>query len=400
MEKIQLAFFFINGFFISRLMIKADIPQRFVFYLLNKGQLSLTYIILILIVSSSILSFLIPNAITVLTMLPVIELLRKAYSENYSNFKGLSTLLALSVIYGANIGGMGSITATPANGILVGFAELQGIANSQQLNYSEWLMWAVPMVIIFIIIAWLVLIVSFRTFQFKERLQNIKNIFESKENPIFRMSILLTSLFFLSSVILSGLLNIFSEASIIIIILSSIIFLMFLIFLFLFSFKINNEKIKLLQLKDLYTNLPKKGLIFVGVIIIIGGILYFSGLINFFSKYIINFIPLDAHPLLFYFAIALITSFSTELLSNTVIQMAMFTLIVPVAIALGIPPLKALIIITFACTSAFMSPIATGVNGLAFGEVKGVSLKKMLSVGFIMNLLGAFFISLWIHIFL
>ena len=54
-----------------------------------------------------------------------------------------------------------------------------------------------------------------------------------------------------------------------------------------------------------------------------------------------------------------------------------------------------LIIITLACTSAFMSPIATGVNGLAFGGVKGVSFSRMLLVGFIMNIAGALLISVW-----
>jgi sodium-dependent dicarboxylate transporter 2/3/5 len=42
-----------------------------------------------------------------------------------------------------------------------------------------------------------------------------------------------------------------------------------------------------------------------------------------------------------------------------------------------------------------MSPIATGVNGLAFGGVKGVSFTRMLLVGFIMNIAGALLISSW-----
>ena len=42
-----------------------------------------------------------------------------------------------------------------------------------------------------------------------------------------------------------------------------------------------------------------------------------------------------------------------------------------------------------------MSPIATGVNGLAFGGVKGVSFRKMLGVGLIMNIAGALLISIW-----
>ena len=60
------------------------------------------------------------------------------------------------------------------------------------------------------------------------------------------------------------------------------------------------------------------------------------------------------------------------------------------------PGLEMLIIITLSCTSAFMSPIATGVNGLAFGGVKGVSFSRMLVVGFIMNIAGAGLITSWV----
>jgi sodium-dependent dicarboxylate transporter 2/3/5 len=45
-----------------------------------------------------------------------------------------------------------------------------------------------------------------------------------------------------------------------------------------------------------------------------------------------------------------------------------------------------------------MSPIATGVNGLAFGGVKGVSFSKMLIAGFILNIAGALLISSWVLI--
>jgi solute carrier family 13 (sodium-dependent dicarboxylate transporter), member 2/3/5 len=47
-----------------------------------------------------------------------------------------------------------------------------------------------------------------------------------------------------------------------------------------------------------------------------------------------------------------------------------------------------------------MSPIATLVNGLAFGGVKGVSVMSMLVVGFFMNITGALLISSWTLFFI
>ena len=118
MDKIQLIFFFISGFLVSRLMIKARLPQRIVFWFIGKKKLSLAKILFYLIAIAAFLSFFIPNAITVLTLLPLLELLRRSYEKANGPSRSVATMLALATIYGANIGGMGSITATPANGIL------------------------------------------------------------------------------------------------------------------------------------------------------------------------------------------------------------------------------------------------------------------------------------------
>jgi sodium-dependent dicarboxylate transporter 2/3/5 len=64
--------------------------------------------------------------------------------------------------------------------------------------------------------------------------------------------------------------------------------------------------------------------------------------------------------------------------------------------SIGFSALEVLIIITLSSTCAFMSPIATGVNGLAFGGIKGVSFARMLLVGFFMNIAGAMLIAGWV----
>jgi sodium-dependent dicarboxylate transporter 2/3/5 len=111
--------------------------------------------LLYLVALTAFLSFFIPNAITVLTLLPILELLRKAYAE-VAPKQGIPTMLALSVIYGANIEGMGSVTATPANGILVTYAELNHVAGRDYLNFAPWLIWGIPLVFCFVMVAWLI----------------------------------------------------------------------------------------------------------------------------------------------------------------------------------------------------------------------------------------------------
>ena len=86
-------------------MIKARLPHRIVYWFIGKRHLSITIILFYLIAISAFLSFFIPNAITVLTLLPLLELLRRSYEESNGSSKNVATMLALSVIYGANIGG-------------------------------------------------------------------------------------------------------------------------------------------------------------------------------------------------------------------------------------------------------------------------------------------------------
>jgi sodium-dependent dicarboxylate transporter 2/3/5 len=153
----------------------------------------------------------------------------------------------------------------------------------------------------------------------------------------------------------------------------------------------------LLKIPDCYNELPTKGFIFVGIAVVLAGILYAFSVHELLSHWAGIIIPPGVTAITLFFLVALATSFSTEVLSNTAVQLSFFVMALPLAQTLGVPAIEVLIIITLSCTSAFMSPIATGVNGLAFGGVKGVSFRKMLVVGFWMNIAGALLIAGWIR---
>ena len=399
MDKIQLIFFFIGGFAVSRLMIKARLPHRIVFWFIGKKHLSITKILFYLIAISAVLSFFIPNAITVLTLLPLLELLRRSYEASNGPSKNVATLLALSTIYGANIGGMGSITATPANGILVTYAVLNDIPGTQYLSFASWLAWGIPLVIIFVSIAGLVTSVVLRPWRHQQR--NIQPPFDAGEtyHPFQKITVWMTVFYFLSSFILSLLMMYFDGRTILILFISGILTLLFILFLFLFPVKTDPEtdtRQVLLTLADCYNELPTRGFIFVGIAVVLAAILYAFKIHEFFAGWAASIIPTGIPVYALFFLIALATSFATEVLSNTAVQLSFFVIALPLAQTLGLSALEMLIIITLACTSAFMSPIATGVNGLAFGGVKGVSFSKMLVVGFVLNIVGALLISSWV----
>ena len=399
MDKIQLIFFFISGFAISRLMIKARLPHRMVYWFIGKRNLSITGILFYLIALSAFLSFFIPNAITVLTILPLLELLRRSYEEANGSSKDVATMLALSAIYGANIGGMGSITATPANGIMVTYAVLNDVPGTQNLSFASWLVWGIPLVIIFVGIAGLVLCVVLRSWRYAKNMIQLPFDAAKTYHPFQKITIWLTIYYFLSSFILSLLMMYASDRTLSILIISGVLTLLLISFLFFFPLRVGNKahtRQVLLTLADCYNELPTKGFVFVGIAVVLAAILYAFDLHKFFADWAAWIIPTGISVFVLFFLIALATSFSTEVLSNTAVQLSFFVMALPLANSLGLSAMLILIIITLSCTSAFMSPIATGVNGLAFGGVKGVSFSKMLVVGFVLNVAGALLISSWV----
>lgn len=399
MDKIQLVFFFISGFLVSRLVIKARLPHRIAYWFIGKKHLSITKILSYLIALSAFLSFFIPNAITVLTLLPLLELLRRSYEEANGPSKSVATMLALATIYGANIGGMGSITATPANGILVAYAVLNEVAGIQHVSFASWLVWGIPLVIIFAAMAALILSVGFRTWRYRNNTIQLPFDAGQAYHPDQKLTVWITVYYFLSSFLLSLLMMSSPDRALIITVITGIFTLLFGLFLFLAPVGGSGNpgsKQVLLTIGDCYNELPTKGFIFVGLAVVLAAVLYAFNLHELLSGWTGSIIPTGLSTFALFFLIALATSFSTEVLSNTAIQLSFFVMAQPLAQNLGFSALEVLIIITLSCTSAFMSPIATGVNGLAFGGVKGVSFSRMLLVGFVMNLAGALLIATWV----
>ena len=398
MDKLQLIFFFISGFMVSRLIIKVKLPQRIVYWFIGKKHLSITKILFYLIAISAFLSFFIPNAITVLTLLPLLELLRRSYEESNGSSRRIATMLALATIYGANIGGMGSVTATPANGILVTYAVLESVPGITEISFASWLAWGIPLVAIFVCVAWLVLITIMRPWKLKAT--TIQLPFQAADvyDPFQKTTIWITIFYFISSFILSLLLMRFSNQTNLILILTGIITLLFVLFLFFLPMRGSDRDTPaqvLLSVPDCYNELPMKGFMFVAIAVVLAGILYAFDVHEFFPRWVRMIIPVHSSTLLLFFTVAAATSFSTEILSNTAVQISFFLMALPLAVTLGTPGLSILVIITLSSTCAFMTPIATGVNGLAFGGVKDVSFRKMLLVGFFMNVVGALLISAW-----
>ena len=405
LNNVQLIFFLAGGYLVSRLMIKAKLPESIVFWLIGRKPLSTASILLYLIGITSVLGVFIHHVIVVLTLLPLARLiLDEVKAKNPGHDTLAATMLAACLMYGANIGGIGTLTSSAANGILLagangilpGLTHLGDVPGAEKLTFFLWMVWGVPLVLVYTFVAWLVLVSVYRTRHFF-RVPLSFDVHASLRNPFRRLSIIVAGVTFGSAFLLSMLSNVAEGYIMWWTLLTALLFTGIIAFLFLTKVETPEGTTPLLTFRDCLSDLPKRG---ITLVIITVALAFLLGLvINFFEDALTNIIGMMVSPqtpvIGLFFILALFGTFTTELLSNTVIQYALFALMPSLTSLVPFPLLLGMIVATLASSSAFMSPLSTGVNSLAFGEMKGASLKMLLLAGLVMNVVGSLLVAVW-----
>jgi len=152
-------------------------------------------------------------------------------------------------------------------------------------------------------------------------------------------------------------------------------------------------------------DLPFLGLAFMGVVIIFVYLIlkigdnplspgldgYVYSFIKSLSK---NMVQHKYNLFLILLGLNSVAVFFTEIVSNTTVIIIMFSLIMSLYPILGVNPLFLMFAISISSTAAFMSPIASPVNAVSFASIKGVSLKRMILKGFILNVVSCLWITI------
>jgi sodium-dependent dicarboxylate transporter 2/3/5 len=395
METTQLILLFICGYLLSRLFVRARLPERVVFLLVSR-ELTFGRLVLYLIGITAGLSVLIPNALTAITVLPVVTLLQRQWHQHKKDHRArVTTALALAVIYGANIGGIGAITGTPANGVLVGYAALQGIDGESVLRFDTWLLWGLPLAATLVVLGWAVIMLTLARPHASEAIETLRD-WHAPSDPRQVFAYCLAAGFLLASFGLSAAMRAFDAQ--LVVISTAILAVAFAATLFLWKFPVGEDRSRepLLRPQDVFSALPLRGLLFVAGFVVLATTLAALGVVQAIARVLAHALPMDIYSFPALSLIALLTSFTTEMLSNTVVQLGMFETLSAHSGSDGqlIYPLLA---VTLSCTCAFMSPVATGTNGLVFGEMRGASLWRMLVAGMFMNLVAGLTIAAWVR---
>ncbi len=117
---------------------------------------------------TAVFSMFMSNTATTAMMLSVLMPVFKSIPKESK----IRVALALGIPIAANIGGMGTPIGTPPNAIA-----LRALGPDVSLNFSKWMMFSIPFVLVLLLFSWIVLIICFRSKGTQIRL----SLFEEKK---------------------------------------------------------------------------------------------------------------------------------------------------------------------------------------------------------------------------
>lgn len=378
-DRLPLILLFATGYILYRVIASAGLPEFIASRAVRISRGRADYLLLALMGVSALLSMFIPNAVTVLTMIPVI---RKLDDE----LESMTTPLTLSIIYGANIGGMGSLIGSPANLLLIGALDLFDIAGRKAITFFNWFEWALPLVLLMLLLAWMVVRFSLPvTGMVRLNTQEVLPLTSEQRRGLVVFGLFL--FFWIGSSLLIEILPAYKGYE-------PLVALGFGVAFCAYVFGGGG-----LRLRELVHGIPRRGFLFLGLlgvlVVFVRTLKLDEAAARLFTD-ALSVMGQSGAGVGVYLMTALVVILLTEFLSNTVVSTAFFAVIVHVATAYGQNPLPLMILVSAASTCAFMTPVATPCNSLAIGEMRGVSLKTMVALGMILNVLGALLLSFWV----
>lgn len=399
MDSIQVGLFFIVSYLLSRVFVTLKIPELVLYYLFEKKHVSIQKLTYILILGSALLSSVIANVITVLTLMPLVVLLQNEFDTSGKNKLKINTLFLLSVIWGANIGGIGMVTGTTTNGILVGLYEVFKVPLGMDITFFSWMVWGIPLVIVLSTVGWCILMLMFRpgrlvnTHDFATRLESY-NISRKMQ----KTGLTLAAIFIIVASLLSLCMNLFKQHRLWVLIVTILWLGLYIYLILIREWQTGqNSTQKILLFKDTLHEIPKRGLFWISIGILITVLFWYLKLHKHAGIMLRDLFTQHSNVFSFYLLLAVIATFSSELFSNSGVQVTMFLVLFPMLKHNPYLTWDGMLVITLCSSCAFMTPISTPSNGLGYGSSLKISLKHMFCAGFLMNIASAFTISIWVH---
>ncbi|KAA9394882.1 anion transporter [Kocuria coralli] len=420
-----IVFLFLGGFLIAIAMQKWNLHRRIALLTLRTVGAQPRRIILGMMIATAFISMWVSNTATALMMLPialsvltlVVENSQKhgqaedvdtasirtdlAATETLSeiidnpDIRKFGVALVLSIAWASTIGGLGTLLGSPPNAIVAGYiSEDLG----ETVGFAQWMMLGVPIVIVFIALAWLLMTRVIFRFNIKE-IPGGKQLIQKEIDNLGKMSqgewvvlavFAAAAFFWIVPGILSGIPSVAAAWPWLEVFDDTVIAIAAGVLLFLIPGDKRGNMT--LQWKDAEEGLPWGVLLLFGGGLSLAGAVAATGLDAWFGDQVGG---LGALPLILLLAVVVtIVLLLTEITSNTATAAAFIPILGGVAIGLGVDPITLLIPAALAATCAFMLPVGTPPNAIVFasGHVK---ITEMVRGGVVLNVVGIVLITIF-----
>ncbi len=152
-----LVFLFLGGFLLAAAVQQWSLHRRLALALVALADARPHRLVGCAMLGAAFLSMWISNTATAAMMLPIALSIMAVADRGGGDeraARGFRLAMLLSIAFGCNIGGMGTLIGTPPNAMLAGLLQEQGI----RVGFVEWMAAAMPVVIVLLVVCWWVLV--------------------------------------------------------------------------------------------------------------------------------------------------------------------------------------------------------------------------------------------------
>lgn len=403
----DIIFLFMGGFILALAMQRWNLHRRIALVTVRAMGTNPAMVIAGFMVATGFLSMWVSNTATAVMMLPIgVSVLMlvvglegspeladaaEAEADGSAGAKGeapaqqgalktnFGTALMLGIAYAASIGSLGTIIGTPPNTLLVGYLSSN---HDIDIGFGQWMLVGVPLSVVFMVICWFLL----TKVVFRPEIDEIPGGRALMSRELDKIGPMSTgekgvlSVFVLAAASWVGVPLIWPENTPI-----SDAGIAMVVAVVLFVLPAGAARgVRLLDWESA-VQLPWGVLLLFGGGLALSGQFESSGLTKWIGEQAKGLEGLPVILLVVVFGAAII--FLTELTSNTATAATFLPVAGGVALGLDMDPMLLAIPVALAATCAFMLPVATPPNAIAFGSGY-VTIPQMMKGGIWLNLIG------------
>ena len=407
----NIIFLFMGGFLIALAMQRWNLHRRIALVTVRAMGTNPSMVVLGFMVATGFISMWVSNTATAVMMIPIgvsVLILVANLSTEIDSPEGMEgqdvgemdmqsaevkaaviksnfgTALMLGIAYAASIGSLGTIIGTPPNTLLVGYlAENHDI----QIGFGQWMVVGMPIAIVFLLICWWLL----TKVLYKPEISKIpggRDLMTREIRKLGHMSqgeIRVLGMFLLAAVSWVSIPLIWPDNTPI-----SDAGIAMTIAILLFVLPAGAARgVRLLDW-DTAKDVPWGVLILFGGGLALSGQFGSSGLTEWIGEVTSGVGGLPVVLVVVIFAAGII--FLTELTSNTATAATFLPIAGGIAIGIGVDPMLLAIPVALAATCAFMLPVATPPNAIAYGSGY-ITIPQMVKAGLWLNLIAIVLIT-------